>query len=134
MAKSDPKEFQRRKEYAATVDKYDSLAFYSLSSALIPIILIYCGYSLVFERHMGNKSKTKQTNTTNSSHPLTGWLSWFLSSLAALVYALGFVRMTPQLFINYKLKSVVRLPWRAFVYKAISTFIDDLFAFIIKMV
>lgn len=41
--------------------------------------------------------------------------------------------MTPQLFINYKLKSVAHLPWRAFVYKALNTFIDDLFAFIIKM-
>lgn len=41
--------------------------------------------------------------------------------------------MTPQLFINYKLKSVAHLPWRVFMYKALNTFIDDLFAFIIKM-
>ena len=41
--------------------------------------------------------------------------------------------MTPQLFINYKLKSVAHLPWKTFVYKALNTFIDDLFAFIIKM-
>jgi len=41
--------------------------------------------------------------------------------------------MTPQLFINYKLKSVSHLPWRVFVYKALNTFIDDLFAFIITM-
>lgn len=37
-------------------------------------------------------------------------------------------------FINYKLKSVAHLPWRTFAYKALNTFIDDLFAFIIKMV
>ena len=41
--------------------------------------------------------------------------------------------MTPQLFINYKLKSVAHLPWRAFMYKAFNTFIDDAFAVIIDM-
>ena len=41
--------------------------------------------------------------------------------------------MTPQLFLNYKLKSVAHLPWRVLVYKFINTFIDDLFAFIIRM-
>ena len=41
--------------------------------------------------------------------------------------------MTPQLFINYRLKSVAHLPWKFFMYKALNTFIDDLFAFIIKM-
>ncbi|OLP94712.1 CLPTM1-like membrane protein cnrB [Symbiodinium microadriaticum] len=41
--------------------------------------------------------------------------------------------MTPQLFINYRMKSVAHLPWRRFIYRAINTFIDDLFAFIIKM-
>lgn len=41
--------------------------------------------------------------------------------------------MTPQLFISYKLKSVAHLPWRMLTYKALNTFIDDLFAFVIKM-
>ena len=41
--------------------------------------------------------------------------------------------MTPQLFINYKMKSVAHLPWRMMTYKALNTFIDDLFAFVIKM-
>ena len=41
--------------------------------------------------------------------------------------------MTPQLFINYKLKSVAHLPWRMLTYKALNTFIDDLFAFVIRM-
>jgi hypothetical protein len=50
-----------------------------------------------------------------------------------MVYVFGFIRLTPQLFINYKLKSVSQLPWRVFMYKALNTFIDDLFAFIIKM-
>ncbi|PNJ11935.1 CLPTM1 isoform 12, partial [Pongo abelii] len=33
----------------------------------------------------------------------------------------------------YKLKSVAHLPWRMLTYKALNTFIDDLFAFVIKM-
>lgn len=41
--------------------------------------------------------------------------------------------MTPQLFINYKLKSVAHLPIRVMVYRSLNTFIDDLFAFIIRM-
>ena len=48
-------------------------------------------------------------------------------------FLLGFIMMTPQLFINYKLKSVAHLPWRMLTYKALNTFIDDIFAFIIKM-
>ena len=56
-----------------------------------------------------------------------------ISSLVNGVYAFGFLFMLPQLFVNYKLKSVAHLPWRAFMYKAFNTFIDDLFAFIITM-
>ena len=41
--------------------------------------------------------------------------------------------MTPQLYINYRLKSVAHLPWKAFMYKAFNTFIDDVFAFAIAM-
>merc|ERR1712083_715238 len=63
----------------------------------------------------------------------TGWRSYFLTVSASCVYSLGFILMTPQVFINYKHKSVAYLPWRKFVYRAISTFIDDLFAMIIRM-
>ena len=48
-------------------------------------------------------------------------------------YFLGFIKMTPQLFINYKLKTVAHMPWRAFTYKALNTVVDDLFAFVIRM-
>ncbi|KAK6057842.1 cleft lip and palate transmembrane protein 1 [Cooperia oncophora] len=65
--------------------------------------------------------------------PHKSWYSWVLESLANGVYAFGFLFMLPQLFVNYKLKSVAHLPWRAFTYKAFNTFIDDVFAFIIVM-
>ena len=41
--------------------------------------------------------------------------------------------MTPQLFINYKLKSVAHMPWRVMGYKFFSTFIDDVFSFLVAM-
>ena len=45
----------------------------------------------------------------------------------------GFIAMCPQLYVNYKLKSVAHLPWKAFMYKAFNTFIDDVFAFAVTM-
>jgi len=62
-----------------------------------------------------------------------GWYSWILNTLVGFIYMFGFVMMTPQLFINYKLQSVAHLNWRTLTYKSINTFIDDLFAFVIKM-
>ncbi|XP_069933348.1 CLPTM1-like membrane protein cnrB [Oryctolagus cuniculus] len=50
-----------------------------------------------------------------------------------LAFKKGFITMTPQLFINYKLRSVAHLPWRMLTHKALNTFTEDLFAFIIKM-
>ena len=63
------------------------------------------------------------------------WDSIFLGTMLwiSLFYIVGFIMMTPQLFINYKMKSVAHLPWRMMTYKALNTFIDDLFAFVIKM-
>jgi hypothetical protein len=40
--------------------------------------------------------------------------------------------MWPQIFVNYRLKSVAHLPWRALTYKIFTTFVDDLFAWIIN--
>jgi len=65
------------------------------------------------------------------THP--GWYHWAVTSATSVVYAGGFVLMTPQLFLNYKLKSVAHLPWKVLCYRFVNTFIDDLFAFIIKM-
>lgn len=53
--------------------------------------------------------------------------------LLSLLWLPGFIMMCPQLFINYKLKSVSHLPWRQMTYKFLNTIIDDLFAFVIKM-
>lgn len=95
-------------------EDYDKIALSYLSFALVPIIIGYAYYSAAKECHKS-------------------WMSFVLHSAATQVYALGFALMTPQLFINYRMKSVANLPWRRFIYRAINTFIDDLFSFIIKM-
>lgn len=62
----------------------------------------------------------------------TSWGSYTLRTAVSAVYVFGFIAMTPQLYVNYRLKSVAALNWRALIYRSINTFIDDLFAFIIR--
>ena len=49
------------------------------------------------------------------------------------VYTFGFALMTPQLWINYRLKSVAHLPWAVLGYRFVNTIIDDVFAAVVKM-
>ncbi|XP_022091942.1 cleft lip and palate transmembrane protein 1-like protein [Acanthaster planci] len=95
-------------------EEIDSQAMRYLSYVLYPLCLAGAVYSLLYVPHKS-------------------WYSWVIQSLVNGVYAFGFLFMLPQLFVNYKLKSVAHLPWRAFMYKAFNTFIDDMFAFIITM-
>eukprot|EP00249_Psilotum_nudum_P023304 c28823_g1_i1 orf=423-2327(-) len=107
--------FRDRDSYAKNKTKeYDDLAMKYLSYVLFFLVLCFSIYSLMYERHKS-------------------WYSWILSSLTGCVYTFGFIMMCPQLFINYKLKSVAHLPWRQMTYKFLNTIIDDLFAFVIKM-
>ncbi|CAI5738827.1 unnamed protein product [Hyaloperonospora brassicae] len=92
----------------------DSLATSHMLFVLAPLAAGYTVYSLLYIPH-------------------AGWYAWLLESVTTTVYALGFVFMLPQLVINYRLKSVAHLQWRLLVYRALNTFIDDLFAFVIKM-
>ncbi|CAI5455382.1 unnamed protein product [Caenorhabditis angaria] len=93
---------------------YDQMAFRYLSWVLFPLLVGYAIYSVIYVEQKG-------------------WYSWVLNMLYGYLLMFGFITMTPQLFINYKLKSVAHLPWRMLTYKFINTFIDDLFAFVIKM-
>ncbi|XP_058097550.1 uncharacterized protein LOC131242735 [Magnolia sinica] len=107
--------FRDRESYAQNKTKeYDDLAMKYLSYVLFLLVACSSIYSLMYERHKS-------------------WYSWILSSLTSCVYMFGFIMMCPQLFINYKLKSVAHLPWRQMTYKFLNTIIDDLFAFVIKM-
>ncbi|EEA05325.1 clptm1 family protein [Cryptosporidium muris RN66] len=93
---------------------YDYVAIKYMSIMLIPCTF---GYAIYCLNHYKYRS----------------WYSFFISVLAGTVYTFGFIMMTPQLYINYKLKSVDHLPWRYLIYKALNTFIDDIFSFIIDM-
>ncbi|KAL8473882.1 hypothetical protein ACS0TY_030660 [Phlomoides rotata] len=107
--------FRDRDSYATNKTKeYDDLAMKYLSYVLVFLAICFSIYSLKYEQHRS-------------------WYSWILSSLTSCVYMFGFIMMCPQLFINYKLKSVAHLPWRQMTYKFLNTIIDDLFAFVIKM-
>lgn len=100
---------------AALSEETDALATRLLGKYLmLPLILGYTFHTLINEEH-------------------SGWYSWFITSASSAMYGLGFVFMTPQLFLNYKLKSVAHLPWKVLGYRFVNTFIDDLFAFIIRM-
>ncbi|XP_030503804.2 uncharacterized protein LOC115719057 [Cannabis sativa] len=107
--------FRDRESYSSNKTKeYDDTAMKYLSYVLFFLAVCSSIYSLKYERHRS-------------------WYSWILSSLTSCVYMFGFIMMCPQLFINYKLKSVAHLPWRQMTYKFLNTIIDDLFAFVIKM-
>uniref|UniRef100_A0AAR2LDK3 Lipid scramblase CLPTM1L n=1 Tax=Pygocentrus nattereri TaxID=42514 RepID=A0AAR2LDK3_PYGNA len=59
------------------------------------------------------------------------WYFWIINSLVSGVYAFGFLSMVPQLYVNYKLKSVVHLPMSVLLYKGLNTFISDVFSGVI---
>jgi len=94
--------------------QYDREAMKYLSWALYPLVFGYAVYSLLY-------------------NDFKSWYSFVLTTLVGCVYTFGFITMCPQLYVNYKLKSVAHLPWRMLTYKALNTFIDDLFAFMITM-
>ena len=95
-------------------DIYDNVATRYLGYLLLPLVLGYSVYSLYTDSYKS-------------------WYSFVLRSLARFIYTTGFIMMTPQLYINYKMKSVEHMPWKVLTYKALNTFIDDMFAFIISM-
>lgn len=52
--------------------------------------------------------------------------SLLVSSAMNFVAATEFVRLTPQLYLNYKMKSVPAMPWRTLAYKFVDAIIDDI--------
>ncbi|XP_068603280.1 lipid scramblase CLPTM1L [Brachionichthys hirsutus] len=106
--------FGKMDESERRTEEYDTLAMKYLSYLLYPLCIGGAMYALIFLRYKS-------------------WYSWLINSLVNGVYAFGFLFMLPQLFVNFKLKSVAHLPWKAFMYKAFNTFIDDVFAFVITM-
>lgn len=104
-----------KKNYTESMTKkYDKIAVKYVGIVLFPCFIGYAIYALF-------------------NYKYRSWYSYIISVLAGTVYTFGFVMMTPQLYINYKLKSVEHLPWRALIYKSLNTFIDDIAFFLIDM-
>lgn len=129
--------FEDKHKLSETEEKtkeYDEIAFQYLYLIAIPLLGAYAVYSLVYDTHKS-------------------WYSFVITTLVGSVYAYGFLMMVPSLYINYRLKvcalgqelpqreskyllglqSVAHMPGRTMMYKTLNTFIDDLFAFTIKM-
>ncbi|KAK6507018.1 hypothetical protein TWF481_005472 [Arthrobotrys musiformis] len=109
--------FEDKHKLSETEEKtkeYDEIAFKYLMIVAVPLLLAYAGYSLVYEEHKS-------------------WYSFIITTLVGSVYAYGFLMMVPSLYINYRLKSVAHMPRKTMMYKFLNTFVDDLFAFTIKM-
>ena len=75
----------------SSTKEHDEMAFRYLSWVLYPLLACYAVYSLLYQEH-------------------SGWYSWTLSMLYGFLLTFGFIMMTPQLFINYKLKASFLLP------------------------
>ncbi|KAK6020847.1 cleft lip and palate transmembrane protein 1 [Ostertagia ostertagi] len=91
--------FGKHSAEEAETDAFDNEAMKYLAWLMTPLCIGGAIYSLMYVPHKS-------------------WYSWVLESMANGVYAFGFLFMLPQLFVNYKLKSVAHLPWRAFTYKS----------------
>jgi Cleft lip and palate transmembrane protein 1 (CLPTM1) len=108
------KDKHKLSETEKKTQEYDAIAFRYLYIVGVPLLLAYAVYSLVYESHKS-------------------WYSFVVETLVGSVYAYGFLMMVPSLYINYRLKSVAHMPSKAMTYKFLNTFIDDLFAFTIRM-
>jgi hypothetical protein len=82
----------------------------------MPISVLYLSYRIYYY---------KQTI-------LSSYFKFFIQYLFFLFNLFGFVLMTPQIYLNYKLKSVEHMPVKALTYKFLNTIIDDLYAFAVK--
>ena len=95
-----------------------------LIGILYGIFLVYKLYPICSEAYFAEELKIPSFNKV---------YTFLLESSVAFIFTLGFVMMTPQLYINYKLKSVDHLPWKTLIYRFISTIIDDIFVFMISV-
>ena len=94
--------------------EFDREAVGAMTALLAPLLVGAAARSLVHDMH-------------------AGWVDWALGTAVAAVYGFGFALMTPQLWMNYRLKSVAHLPWNVLGFRFFNTIIDDVFAAFIKM-
>jgi hypothetical protein len=106
--------FQLISSYRGETMDFDLQSSKYLGMAMVPIVLGYGGYALWFSK-------------------FRSFYSFLLEILAGVTYAFGFLAMLPQVYINYRLKTVAGMSGSALVFKFLNTFIDDLLSFMMKM-
>ena len=87
---------------------------------LFPIGVIYLGYRIYYYSDNIVKNNWKSV------------VIFIIEYIYFLLNVFGFILLTPQIYLNYKLKSVEHLPMKAMTYKFLNTIIDDLYAFAVK--
>ena len=87
---------------------------------LFPIGVIYLGYRVYYYSDNIIKNNWKS------------FVIFIIEYIYFLLNVFGFILLTPQIYLNYKLKSVEHLPMKAMTYKFLNTIIDDLYAFAVK--
>jgi hypothetical protein len=105
--------FQIKSSYRST-QEFDTEGSKYLAVAMCPILVGYAGWCLVYKK-------------------FKSVYSFVLNVAVGAVYAFGFLAMLPQLYVNYKLKTVAGMSGIVLPYKAVNTFVDDLFAFVMTM-
>ena len=87
---------------------------------LFPIGVFYLGYRIYYYSDNIIKNNWKSV------------VIFIIEYIYFLLNVFGFILLTPQIYLNYKLKSVEHLPMKAMTYKFLNTIIDDLYAFAVK--
>ena len=87
---------------------------------LFPIGVVYLGYRIYYYSDNIVKNNWKS------------FIIFIIEYIYFLLNVFGFILLTPQIYLNYKLKSVEHLPMKAMTYKFLNTIIDDLYAFAVK--
>ena len=87
---------------------------------LFPIGVFYLGYRIYYYSDNIVKNNWKSV------------VIFIIEYIYFLLNVFGFILLTPQIYLNYKLKSVEHLPMKAMTYKFLNTIIDDLYAFAVK--
>jgi hypothetical protein len=105
---------QQKQHVAAEsfTEDIDKKGMFYLGCVIYPLAMYWAGHNLYYYKYKS-------------------FWSWLISSMADFAYSFGFINMMPQIFINYKMKTVAYMPWRVLMYKFFRTFIDDVMAFFI---
>jgi hypothetical protein len=107
VSKEVSEDVRVRQHVDATATRYIGLL-------AVPAVVGYAVHSLYFRTHASMRA-------------------YILDALMMFVYTLGFITLTPQLFLNYRLQSVEAMPIKVFLYRTLNTVVDDLFAWVMPM-